>query len=272
MKAKAVQSGMREDATPPAGRDGKQRLGNVATLEDARWQKDKARVIAECPWFTALPQEALDFLGQQVRRRHVLAGKMILIHGSVNDCVFGIVSGRVRVGTSSVDGQETNLADIVAGGWFGDYSTYDDAPSPLDCVALEDSVLLVLPNVALHEAGTRWPYLYRNMQQDLLQRTRRLCDLIELVLVHPLAVRIAIRLMVLFRDHGVRTESGSWKLSVKVTQRELATLCYGTRQHVNRVLNAWSKEGFINLRNDHIECSNYSQLVAKAGESGFAVT
>lgn len=235
-------------------------------------QCQKARIIRQSPWFSGLPAEAIEHLQQNVRMRQVRGGQIIVARGTQLDSLFGIVSGRMRLGAVSARGQEVNVGDLIAGGWFGDFSLYDDAPSPLDGTALEDSVLAVIPHRVVHEVGRRFPVIYREMHRDLAARTRNLCDLFELVAAHPLAVRLAIRLLILFQEHGVPIGNHASKLSVRITQGELASLCYGTRQHINRLLSSWCDEGFISIRNDYIQCSDFRCLVAKASLSGFAVT
>ncbi|WP_240433653.1 Crp/Fnr family transcriptional regulator [Solimonas sp. K1W22B-7] len=241
-------------------------------MEEDRQQCQKSRIVRQSPWFAGLPAEALEQLQNSIRLRNVHGGQIIVARGMPLDSILGIVSGRMRLGAVSARGQEVNVGDLIAGGWFGDFSLYDDSPSPLDGTALEDSVLAVIPHRVVHEVGRRFPIIYREMHRDLLVRTRNLCDLFELVAAHPLAVRLAIRLLVLFQEHGKAIGNHSSKLTVRITQGELATLCYGTRQHINRLLCSWSEEGFISIRNDYIECSDFRRLVAKASLSGFAVT
>jgi CRP/FNR family transcriptional regulator, cyclic AMP receptor protein len=241
-------------------------------MEEIQHIDDKIKIINESPWFSRLPEEAREFLVQNSRVRQIPAGRMLAIRGKPLDSLWGVISGRVRLGETSARGQEVNVGDVVSGGWWGDFALHGRSNAPLDAIALEDSILVVISSQVIHNLGRRWPVLYEGMYYDLMNRTRELLDLFELVAAHPLEVRLAIRLLVLFRDHGVSIESGGGQINVKITQVELASLCYGARQHINRLLNTWSREGFLNVKGDHIQCTDFRKLIAKASESGFPVT
>lgn len=241
-------------------------------MSPVRQVHDKASAIEQSPWFAYLPEEGLLFLKQHSHLRKVVSGQRIISRSAPNNSVFGLVSGRIRMGESSATGQEFNMIDLFPGAWFGDYSLHGDVTSPLDGNATEDSSLVVISYPVLHEAASQWPGLYRGFHRDLLKRTRPLFDLVELLSAHSLSVRLAIRLLVLFRDYGKPVAKDRGRFSIKIKQSDLASLCCGTRQHVNRLLGAWCDEGFIHVRGSVICCGDFNRLIAKAKESGFSGT
>ena len=91
-----------------------------------------------------LADETLGSLVRQCRWRRFGAGERIISREAVDNDVYLIVSGRVRITAFSAGGRQVTYADMPAGHWFGDFAAIDGQSRSADVVALEETVLASL--------------------------------------------------------------------------------------------------------------------------------
>lgn len=205
--------------------------------------------IASSPWFDGIPAHALDTLAAAAKTRRFDAGSHVWVPGDRTGAVYGVVSGRIRVYQSTETGQEFALIDWEEGAWFGEQCLAMDEPNMLGVMVLAPSEIVVIPRPVIVELGERWPRLYQNLFRDGWNNTLGLYEILSAVLFYPLRARVAGRVLQLMEDHGQRVEDGVL-LDIRVSQNDFAQLSMGSRQRVNTIFREWTKQGFIDTRND----------------------
>lgn len=212
-------------------------------------QEDVRTFIADSAWFSGIPSDALGQLAAVATTRHFEAGSHVWIPGDSTTSVYGVVSGRIRVYQATEMGQEFALIDWEAGAWFGEQTLAVDEPNMLGVAVLAASDILVIPRQAVIALGDAWPQLYRNLFQAGWNNTRGLYEILSAVLFYPLRARVAGRVLQLMEEHGQPVEDGML-VDIKVSQNDFARLSMGSRQRVNTIFREWTKQGYIDTRND----------------------
>lgn len=230
----------------------------------------KREFVAAAPWLEGVNSDCIDFLTQNCQVRNFPEGRNIVSRGAVSKNLYGIIAGSVRVSTHSARGQHLILDDAEPGKWIGEISLFNTEPSSVDVRTRESTTIMFIPNDIIHKAGDRWPEIYRGLAKSSAEVALPLLSLVELVAAHPLAVRLAFRILALVNEFGVRQDDGSYIVSKRITQTELADMAYGTRQHVNRIMKQWKSDGLLTMKSNSLVVLDRSGLFAEANETGFS--
>jgi CRP/FNR family cyclic AMP-dependent transcriptional regulator len=231
---------------------------------------NKRDFIAAALWLEGVNPDCIDFLAKNCQIRHFPEGRNIVSRGTVSKNLYGVVAGSVRISTHSARGQHLIIDDGEAGKWLGELSLFDTQPSMVDLRTREESTIMFIANDIIHKAGERWPEIYRGIAKWTAKVGLPLLSLVELVAAHPLSVRLAFRILGLVNEFGVRQDDGSYIISKRVTQTELADMAYGTRQHVNRIMKQWNSNDLLMMKGNNLVILDRAGLFAEANETGFS--
>ncbi len=97
------------------------------------------------------------------------------------------------------------------------------------------------PFLALLE---REPKLAIHLLQLFCERLRSISEMVEDSALLPVPARLAKRLLILASQHGKETDQG---VELNISQSELGHFLSISRQIVNRYLQAWRKNGWVDL-------------------------
>ena len=189
-----------------------------------------------------LSGEELDFIAAQATPRSFPKGSVVICEGDEALGLYVIVSGRVKVFTTTHDGKEIILRLLGPGQYFGELTLLDGGTRSASVKATESCKLLVLSKSKFAEYSASHPELYLKLLKDLSARIRQLTD--ELTRVASMDVYQRVRKLLL--------ELATWhedKLMVtqRLTQQELANRICASREMVSRVLQGLATGGYISL-------------------------
>ncbi|WP_076000735.1 Crp/Fnr family transcriptional regulator [Pseudohalioglobus lutimaris] len=219
-------------------------------------------VVADSPWFTGLPGDALQQLAASATIRPYPRGSQVYSEGQVTQEVFCVVTGRLRVAISSSEGHDFAIIDLSHGFWFGEPVLANDAPRVTSVQAMTAADVLAIPRQVVLEVADAYPLMYRNLFHDHVAGTRKLYGLLGGMLFYPLRARVASRLLSFADEFGVADESGT-RIDIKLTQNDLARLSLGSRQRVNKVLRTFTEQGLIETRDDRVVVRDRDGLLAE---------
>ena len=155
--------------------------------------------------------------------------------------------GAVRIFLRSEDGQELTIARFEPGEFFGELAAIDEEPRSATAVASEATDLLVLHRSdflsylrARPEAAV---FCLRILARRLRQADAQLGDATFLTL----PARLAKTLVDLGRTYGQAMPDGSVRVTLRLTQTELASMVGGSRPTVNQLLQRFRRLGWINI-------------------------
>lgn len=223
---------------------------------------DKSEAIRSASWFESLPEDALLLLIEAARWKSYSECEVVHAKGDEPTGVFGIFSGRLRVSQTTIKGQEVILGDLESGAWFGEL-TLESGTRTHNVYAKELTKILFIPKADFLNAAEQWPQLYRKLFLGMAQQTQWMMSLLEFCHTSvPLKARLAGRISYLCQTNSLPCEQGVI-LGAKLTQEELAFMCNGSRQHVNRILKEWSADQIIHYDRGQLIVLNQQALASE---------
>ena len=210
-------------------------MTNSATAERGR------KLLEKCPLFSAMHEQGRRELVSHARPRSFAVGQSICHVGEQGQSMMAVVVGTVRISLPTTRGREIILADLPAGELFGEIAMLDGKPRSANATALTRCELLVLERRDVLPFLERSPTACLKLMEMLCARIRRSDARMSDIAFFDLPTRIA-KTLLLFPARG----PGPAKLSL--SQSELADMCGGTRENVNRCLREWQRRGIVELR------------------------
>ncbi|MEK7705687.1 MAG: cyclic nucleotide-binding domain-containing protein [Myxococcota bacterium] len=93
------------------------------------------------PLFSDLPKNAFILLMEQMHMRSALPGETIIREGDVDDAMFIISHGQVKVTKTTETGSELVLAHLGDGTFFGEMALLSESPRTASVIAEEETLL-----------------------------------------------------------------------------------------------------------------------------------
>jgi CRP/FNR family transcriptional regulator, cyclic AMP receptor protein len=193
------------------------------------------------------PAEIDQILGQTALQRRP-RGAQILRKGDPRSSMIVILQGAVRISALAADGREVSYAVLGAGEILGEISLLDGAERSADVTAVEDCVLLIVERAGFLGLIRKNPDLCLKLMGELCGRLRRSNLAVETLALLDLPGRIGKILLGLPQVAG----PAGRRVTVRLSQSDLATLAGGSREKINRQLRLWEKEGVIARDRGHI--------------------
>jgi CRP/FNR family transcriptional regulator, cyclic AMP receptor protein len=189
---------------------------------------------------------------ERAGRRHVHpAGTILLSEGSAAESVLVLLSGRVKVVALGASGYQSLLAIRVPGDVLGEMAAVDERRRSASVVAVEPiEVLRILVGdfVGILSSQPEITYaLLRVVSTKLRVANLRRIQAGETTV----AGRVAATIAELAADHGRLGASGI-RITLPISQDDLAHLVGGSREAVVRALRALREEGLIRTERQRI--------------------
>jgi CRP-like cAMP-binding protein len=90
-------------------------------------------ILKKAPLFAGLEDEAATALSSAMGKLHLNKGDVLFHEGDLEDRLYIVVSGKIKLGRSGSAGRENLLAVLGPGQMFGELSVFDpdrDQPPP----------------------------------------------------------------------------------------------------------------------------------------------
>jgi CRP-like cAMP-binding protein len=187
----------------------------------------------------AMPPETLEALRAVSTVRTIARNEVLFRRGEPAAEMYGIVSGRMAILTSSPDGRESLVAVLEEGALFGELGLFDNGPRSADARALEETQVIVLGYEPLRAAIDVQPTLLWIIVRLLARRLRATDDALADAVFLDVPARTAKRLLEIAGDRD------SFRLPM--TQEDLAGLVGASRERVNKALSLFTRLGWIKV-------------------------
>lgn len=188
----------------------------------------------------------IDELLRFARERRYRDHEVIFRRGDQGTSMMAVLEGRVRITISSEGGKEITLAILPPGSVLGEIALIDGKGRTADATAMGACRLLVLDQRDFLPYLERHPTTAIRLLQVMCERLRRANGMFESLVFMGLEGRLARLLLQLAEEHGEPTPKGR-RLSLRLSQGELATLVAATRESVNKQLRAWTEQELVSL-------------------------
>ncbi|MCB9947325.1 MAG: Crp/Fnr family transcriptional regulator [Rhodospirillaceae bacterium] len=220
---------------------------------------DKKQLIATNYLFQDLDPAVLDQIVDLGVTRKLGDGEILFQKGDDGDALFGVLSGKVRIVTGSPGGKEVLLNIMEPGEVFGEIALLDGLPRTADAVAMGVTELMVIRRGQFTDLLERQPRLAVHLLQLVCARLRWVSERIEDVAFLALPARLAKRLLGLADLYGEPSDLGT-RIALPISQSELGQLMGTSRESINKHLQSWRRQGWIELERRHVTIRDADRL------------
>jgi CRP-like cAMP-binding protein len=219
-------------------------------------------VIRKAPIFSGLDASAADALRASMNLVKLRKGQSLFKEGDDGDHLFVVSSGKVKLGTKSVDGRENLLMILGPGDMFGELSLFDSGPRTATATAVTDSKLLALGQDKVIPWVKEHPEVSLQLLARLASRLRRTNEVVGDLVFSDVPGRVAKALIDLGVKFGDKRSEGLF-VNHDLTQEELAQLVGASRETVNKALADFAQRGWLRLEARSVMILDYERLLKR---------
>ncbi len=207
--------------------------------------------VRAVPLFADLSNDQLSEIAGLISIRRFVKGMLLVQEGEPGDAFHLILDGSVSVLRIAPDGRETILSILKEGDFFGEMSVLDASPRSASIRALTPVEVGVIEQSAMLALLDGDPRIGRALVVSLSRRLREANALIAATTSGDMRSRLALLLINLVSNFGEPVENGI-RISLRLTNQQMADMIGTTRETVNRTLNRFWDERIIDMRTVHI--------------------
>ena len=215
-------------------------------------------VLRSSPIFRGVADDVLTDVAALCRNRTYRRSDTVFEEGTPGTKLFGVMSGRLLITTTSDKGLELHLNVIEPGEIVGEIAFLDGGMRTATGRAAEPSTCFEIDRGAFFKLLERSPQLSAHLLQLVCKRVRWMTKLAADSAFLSVPERLAVRLRDMARPIDGRTDEPATE--VKISQAELAQFLGISRQVVNGYLRAWEREGRIVLGRGYIRIKDLAAL------------
>ncbi|WP_335951374.1 Crp/Fnr family transcriptional regulator [Acinetobacter beijerinckii] len=209
-------------------------------------------------WFSHLEEPFQQFVVEHGKKLVIEKNAAVFHAQDQFNGVYGVLEGSISLGYIDVNGNEAIAAIAEPIMWFGEISLIDQQPRSHDAIALKKSVVLQIPAEPLKDFLLKNPYYWYFFALLTSQKLRYVFLEQIAIQTQSISQRLAQRLLFILEGYGNR--SSIQDLNIQISQDQLANMLTISRQTVNQELNAFEKQGIIQLGFKKIQVVDFKKL------------
>ena len=218
----------------------------VARLQEQALVDERVALLEHAPLFSVLPPEDMRDLATKFYSGRYRRSEAIFREGEPAERLFLVSNGRVKLHVNSARGDELLVAVVGRGEIFGELAVIDRGPRAMSARAMEESVVFALNGETFWTLLENRPALARRLLELMARRLRRADQASQDLVFFDAPTRLARKLLQLAEEHGEPTGvADQIRLTVRVTQEELAQMIGVTRTSANRLIVSFAERGWM---------------------------
>ncbi len=215
-------------------------------------QDEIIKLLQQVSLFAELPEKALLELATYCRYREFGAKETLFHEGDDGHMLYILVSGEVSIQRVSEKGEIVHIATRGAGEQFGELSLLDGKPRTADVVTEERCSVLTLSREPFLNWLGRSPEIAKHLLASLASRLREATDRTVQYRSHSVMGRLCTEILEWVEKHGERESQGGTRITLKMTQQQMAERVGADRATVNRMLSTLKSMGAIDRREGYL--------------------
>jgi CRP/FNR family transcriptional regulator, cyclic AMP receptor protein len=223
---------------------------------------NKLDVLRKHPIFSDLEPDAFDQLCRYAKPSTLKRGATIFSKGDAGNSLYAVISGTVKISTSSAEGRSAILNLIGTGEVFGEIALLDGRERTTDAIANSDCELFVIDRREFIPFVRSQPALAMKFIELLCERLRWTSEHVEQIILQDLPGRLASALIRLTEKHRQSPAARS----ISITQQEISEMVGTSRESINKQLRAWETRNWVRLEHGAIVVLDAVSLHALAEE------
>ena len=189
-------------------------------------------MLSEAPLLRDVDPSTILSIAGAVVFRSVANKDSVLLKGSVGEHLMFLVRGRLQVFDITESGHEIGLNLLKPGDYFGELSIIDGLPRSASVVAIEPSLLALLPKAQSLELFHRNPLVAERVMHGLTTKLRR-ASMYQTILCLPGASQ---RVFAMLLHLSTVAPGGLTLVEHPPKQHELAIMANTSRETVSRAI------------------------------------
>jgi CRP-like cAMP-binding protein len=229
-------------------------MGGAAVALDRVDDRKSAKIadaLARDSVFGALSAKHRESFARSGTVLQLEKGQRLFGHGDESDAAFAIFAGEIEISIPGLDGRAVWLARIGAGSVIGEMGALDGTPRATNAHATRRCELLRIDRKVIHDALFAEPQAALALIRVLTRRIRETDALVERTSSMELGKRLARFLL-------IESENGR----ILYNQSEIAHHIGASREAVNRKLERWRKDNWVELNHTGLHIRDRAALVA----------
>jgi CRP/FNR family transcriptional regulator, cyclic AMP receptor protein len=204
-------------------------------------------VLKAVPLFSSFPEEQLRTVAGFVVRKSVTRSTTVMAAGDATDSLYIVLSGRLKVLMSDVDGKEVILSILAPGEFFGEMGLIDDSPRSASVVAIEPCELLSIAKRDFKKCLADNAEMAMAVMRGLVKRLREADRKIGSLALLDVYGRVARLLLDM-----AETVEGEKVVTKRLPKQDIAKMIGASREMVSRVMKDLQMGGYIEMRGSNI--------------------
>jgi CRP-like cAMP-binding protein len=217
--------------------------------------------IRRVPLFRDFGDDEVVGIAATVSDRTYPKHDFIVREGDPGSTFFFLVSGSVSVCRIMPDGREMILAILKDGDFFGEMAMFDSSLRSASIKTLTDVEVGAIRYSDFLVLLDENPRIGRSLAIALSERLRVANALIAATTSQDIRARLASLLLNLSSQFGEPVDTGT-RISLRLTNQEMANMIATTRETVNRTLNRFWDEKLVDMRTAHLIIADPDRLRA----------
>jgi CRP-like cAMP-binding protein len=203
-------------------------------------------ILSRAGIFQGVERSGVSALTRQLQPVDFPRGHTVFADGEPGDRLYIIISGKVKIGQRSLDGQENLLIIMGPSDMFGEMSIFDPGPRTASATTITEVRAVSMNRNALRAWIADRPEIAEQLLRVLARRLRRTNNNLADLIFTDVPGRVAKQLMQLAQRFGTQ-EDGALRVTHDLTQEEIAQLVGASRESVNKALAEFAHRGWIRL-------------------------
>ncbi len=211
------------------------------------------------PLFDGASPETLEKFARLVAHKTVEAGGVLFRQDDEGTEAFIVIKGAIRIERLAEDGKYILLNILGPGEIFGEMALITGNRRTAQAVAQCESAVMIIRKPNFQMMMRLHPRMSERLMCVLSDRLTHTGIKLEETGLNSLKSRLAGVLLDLLNRFGDR-QGAEPALFIKLTQSDLAALAISSREHVNKLIKAWEREGIIDFNRGNIKVIAYDKL------------
>jgi CRP/FNR family cyclic AMP-dependent transcriptional regulator len=224
--------------------------------------EQKTLILSRVPLFSRLTPQDVEAISGVATTRSIKAREELFHKGDAGAQIYVVASGRLKVITTSEEGDDLMFCVVDAGEVLGEVALFADRERTASVVAMQASDLIVIDRRDFLPLLRNRPDVTLELLTVLSERLARVSEFLEDTHFLNLPVRLAKKLVDFANQHGrdLDTSGKALLIDVKLSQEEWGDLVGTTRESINKQFRAWSAQGLIELEKGKVLIRELEEL------------
>ena len=204
-------------------------------------------LLRNVPLLSVLSEDDLIQLARVVSRKSYARGSVILGAGDATDSLYILVSGRMKVFMSDLDGKEVILAILGPNEFVGEMGLIDNSTRSANVVALDQCEIVCISKPDFRRCLADNFDMCMTLMLGLVKRLREADNQIGSLALMDVFGRVARLLL-----ETAEIVDGEKVVTKKLSKQDIARMIGASREMVSRVMKHLQAAGYIEMRDNSI--------------------